>query len=788
MKRATLSSLFCMSIVASTGACGSDDNIEADNGDAGAEDAGEGQGNALLRGPSRGSSIAVSEDGTLLAVANKGTDDVSIYALPDVTEVARVEVGDEPVSVSWAADNKTIFVVNRADGTVSKINNADTDAAAVANTLRVGSEPTHGALSPTGASLYVGNMADGTLSIINTATMELSETLALGGAPYAVCVTNNGDASDDDETIFVTDFYGTPSAGASEGTDLARSGRVFRVSAGDLEIGTTSLAVQDSGIPGFEETKAYPNQLYSCAISGQHLYVTSVGASPAAFAGGTDFHQNLQGLVSAVDIDTGSEVPSRSVSLNSLVAGLSAPKRFVAIPADIAFVEDTEFGYIASMASNSVLRMNWSEDEPVAGASSGASFLATDPSPTGIAITGSTAYVYNEVARSVSVLDLALQETAQQSIAVADQPVAKADQDILRGQKFFNTGLKRWSVNGWVSCAGCHPAGTTDNVTWVFPAGPRQSIDLTATFDKSGSVQRILNWSAIFDEVHDFELNTRGVAGGTGAIVSDNSLNADGTPKAEVRINFVGAGGVANPENGFNIGSSRAVAISGAVPNDWDDIESYIRSLRSPRAASTAGGDAAAGRVVFEAGNCQNCHGGALWTLSERYYEPTLDTDFRTTSLLDTGIANLGSVRADQVSTTDTSLLNVLANDSNGPPARHVCVVRKVGTFGELGPLNRGAAELRQNGGNAQGVDGFNVPSLLGTNTGAPFMHNGAAESLDELLDPTGSFASHLQAGNQVFAPNEQQRLDLIAFLRSIDDTTATIAVPAAQRFCPTGI
>jgi hypothetical protein len=29
----------------------------------------------------------------------------------------------------------------------------------------------------------------------------------------------------------------------------------------------------------------------------------------------------------------------------------------------------------------------------------------------------------------------------------------------------------------------------------------------------------VLNWTGIFDEIHDFELNTRGNSGGVGAIV-----------------------------------------------------------------------------------------------------------------------------------------------------------------------------------------------------------------------------------------------------------------------------
>ena len=52
-------------------------------------------------------------------------------------------------------------------------------------------------------------------------------------------------------------------------------------------------------------------------------------------------------------------------------------------------------------------------------------------------------------------------------------------------------------------------------------------------------------------------------------------------------------------------------------------------------------GDPEAGRVVFEEGGCQNCHGGPLWTLSERYYTPQLDADARTLTLASQGVASI---------------------------------------------------------------------------------------------------------------------------------------------------
>ncbi|NVB43813.1 hypothetical protein G6O69_38820 [Pseudenhygromyxa sp. WMMC2535] len=116
------------------------------------------------------------------------------------------------------------------------------------------------------------------------------------------------------------------------------------------------------------------------------------------------------------------------------------------------------------------------------------------------------------------------------------------------------------------------------------------------------------------------------------------------------------------------------------------------------------------------------------------------DLDERALTLLEAGVSSTGDVRADQLTSTDVSELTVLANDQNGAPARHVCVSRIVGTFDVDGPASHGAEELRQNGATAQGADGYNVPSLLGVGQGAPYLHNGSAESLEELLDPSGDF------------------------------------------------
>lgn len=745
----------------------------------------------FFSGPTKGGPIAASPDGAHLAVVNGISGELTLFALPDLQEEGRVMLGGQPESVAFSPSGEELFAVLREQGSVVRVSGIGGELLIDAG-VGVGSEPGRAALSAAGTRLWVPLWAEGYVLAVDTQSMEIAAEFETGGSPYAVCVTNDLDEDEGDETVFVTDFYGVPKAGAREATDDAREGRVFTIRDGELgELRLPALA--SSGTPGFEATGAYPNQLYSCVVNQDTLYVTSVGASPAAFEGATDFRQNLQGLVHRVDVATLTP-DAQPVDLNALVDALDAPKRFIPIPTDITFAPNSEFAYLSSLSSDSVLRVDFEVSPPTAGSPSGANFLPASQSPVGVAIVGKEMYTANEVGHSISLTSLADQETIVTDIPAGTLPATAAELEALQGQRFFNTGMGRWSTNGWVSCAGCHPFGTTDNVTWSFPAGPRQTVDTSATFSANGTEQRILNWTAIFDEIHDFELNTRSVAGGTGAIVSDTTLNADGSANTAARIDIVGLGGVADPINAFNRGSARGAALTGATPDDWDAIEAYIASIRSPKGSTRLDGDPLAGREIFLEGGCDNCHSGSLWTSSQRSYTPAFnpndgtDNDERTVSLLEVGVTSTGDVRPDQLTSTDTSVLTVLADDTNGAPARQVCTSRIVGTYGAEGATTQGAEELRQNGTQAQGVDGYNVPSLLGVGQGAPYLHNGAAESLEELLEPGGEFSTHLRAGNQVFSPTDEQLADLIAFVASIDDDTEIIPLDSSYDICPDSV
>jgi hypothetical protein len=98
-----------------------------------------------------------------------------------------------------------------------------------------------------------------------------------------------------------------------------------------------------------------------------------------------------------------------------------------------------------------------------------------------------------------------------------------------------NSLRDRLSSEGWQACSSCHFKGLTDGVIWQFAAGPRKSLPLNATFNPhKRSEQRLLNYSAIFDEVEDFEINIRNVSGRLASRIMDNRLRVSSSARCRM--------------------------------------------------------------------------------------------------------------------------------------------------------------------------------------------------------------------------------------------------------------
>jgi YVTN family beta-propeller protein len=773
-----------------SGGSGANGGNGGNGGDVGGGDVGgggAGGGGAVLSRPSKSGSVAINEDDSLVVMVNPGDDSVTIFDTTDDFPVGKVTTGGEPSAVVIHPDGQTAFVANRADATVVKITGLGADATAGAP-VAVGSEPTGLALSPTGARLFVAEHAEGRVSVIDTASMEVIDTIDGPVNPRGLAVTNDGDDEDDDELLIVPEFFGEAQPGG-EAEDDGRRGRVRIYALSDLSAqNPIVLTPVDSGF-GAPSVMTSPNQLYNVAVVGDRIFIPSVSASPAP---PVSFNTNVQPVLYAADLSSFEQDNGElgTQNLARLVRDqITEPtdRLFMADIVDVAFVSD-DIAYVVSRGANVVQRIEFNE---ATGVSIGSSFndqidLGPAPAgsadgcagPTGIAINHAQdrAYVNCWVSRRLGVIDLPVQEQVK-TVESSPAPSTAEAISVNRGLKFFTTGRARWSDGAWSACASCHPDGLTDNITWSFAAGPRQTVSLDGSFSHGPGAQqqRILNWTAIFDEIHDFERNTRGVSGGLGAVTQSTTCGdlASETPSA-----------VPGPPSGLLGTPVKEIQDSQAdnCTTDWDDIDAWVKTVRPPKALqAVAAADVTAGSAMFDQGGCAKCHGGSGWTASRRFWTPSSATN---TSLTGTAFPEsafpVGFPAIWNEHTTEIG-----PEPGTGiVPFQVACAIRNVGSFGVPGdPQASAAVELKANGSTAQGEKGFNVPSLYGLALGAPYLHHGQAATLRDLfVDPT--WQEHLQAGNAVFSPTEAEVDQLVAFLLSIDAAAEEKAIDAGFDVC----
>lgn len=867
----------------------------------------------LLKQPSKGAAIVLTQDETIAVVVNRDVGSVSVLSIsgsyqdkygtvqPKLVRELDLGRGSEPWQVVIGADDDTAYVVLRRDQKLVKIGYLKSSPEVLAS-ADVGSEPTSVALTPSGRVAYVPNWNDGDISVIETESMHAKQPIDLNQAlvdtgylgdvkaraalahPRSITVTNDGDDQDDDESLLVTEYYAQQIAelqADGKNADVNKQGIVYQVSLHDRSTRTIGLAALND--IGFKDTNGeaagcYPNQLQSITLLGNYAYVVSVCAAPEGPEGlklttkecqtvddcrGEDlklvdpvcdvvaqgkpavcqdvanFKTATSPVVSVIDVKSGHEVAYGAQNLAArfdafFKANKVATRRFPVFATDLLFVPGTSVGYVVGNAIDAVFRVVYDGETGMLKdvGSSTSPFINLFPlgkGPVGIAIGSADrkfALVASNTTRNVLAVDfnsqaIALDNEKPINVATAAAPAKDSDEEkIVIGKDLFNTGRARWSLagEGWGSCQSCHSDGLTDNVTWFFGRGPRQSVSLDSSFaSKNALDQRIFNHTSNRDEVADFSINTRTTSGGVGAIVLATStppqnldrIDVDLLKLSELNGSMLAASDPANPL-GLAFDANGKVAVgelmrnpaampAGGVLPDWLDITRYIQTIRTPRAPKNLDHDKVkAGEELFSKyGSCAGCHGGEKWTVSRLFYQPSVATN-QALKVTDFAVPQ-GFPTA--LLPAEDALDRKLVLNAGGESVQ--CVLRNVKTFRNAEP-GVGIAELRndmitlaQGGGNvarpnADGDNnadndpkaniGYNVPSLLGVSTGAPYMHAGNARTLEALL------ASQFSAHHQALAPNfllesnqdtVQEQIDaLVQYLLSIDEQTYPLDLP----------
>ena len=291
-------------------ACGDDPVDSGPKPDAGPGDGAAGDG-GLANQPTkfsranRGSVLDISEDDTILVAANRDVGTISVFdvAGPTLTKRVEVPVCAEPFQVSLTPNGERAFVVCREAQKVVRVDNLRTQPVKGPE-VAVGSEPVGIALTPKATSAYVANWVDGTLMELDTETLAIKTTIDLNAPlvetgvlgtvaprtalahPRSVAITNNKDENENDESVFVTEYFSQtkePLSADGRNADIARQGYVYRVSVKDKTVRAIPLppfndiGIQDhaGGVVG-----CHANQTQAVDVQGSFAYVLSICASP----------------------------------------------------------------------------------------------------------------------------------------------------------------------------------------------------------------------------------------------------------------------------------------------------------------------------------------------------------------------------------------------------------------------------------------------------------------------------------------------------------------------------
>jgi cytochrome c peroxidase len=226
--------------------------------------------------------------------------------------------------------------------------------------------------------------------------------------------------------------------------------------------------------------------------------------------------------------------------------------------------------------------------------------IAVGRAPQGVIVSadGRKLFVNNFMDRTVSVIDInrVVNEGALTAPVLATMNSVAAEKlsaQVLRGKQFFyDAADTRLARDAYISCASCHNDGGQDGRVWDL-TGMGEGLRNTISLRGRSGAQGFQHWSANFDEIQDFEGQIRGLSGGTG-LMTDAQFNT-GTRQQPLGDRKTG------------------------VSADLDALAAYVASLttfdQSPyRNNGALTSDAAAGREIFRAQNCAQCHSGTAFT------------------------------------------------------------------------------------------------------------------------------------------------------------------------------
>jgi DNA-binding beta-propeller fold protein YncE/mono/diheme cytochrome c family protein len=458
--------------------------------------------------PRQSQTLALSADGTLLAVVNPDADSLSIIDTakrqlrreirlgerPRQSASGRYEPALGPRAVDLSADGRLAYVACQESGQLLTV---DTSTGATVSALTVGPEPAAVLLHPSAAAVYVSIYQSSEVLRLPLGESGLPDASAIvrrptTDRPFSLALDESG------ATLYVTRFLLQPGLDLFDAATLQPKGqgaiadvppRGDRLLAHGAARGVYSAAVR----PG---------------ASGQvwlgHLLLATDTAQPEL-----DFETTVFPAVSVRDRSGG---PVEVLSVDSRKPGVDgAFGDIVSGPRALAFTPDGGLALVVDMSSEDVLALD--AEQRV-----GVELVRPLPGdlPQGIVVSpdGRHAYVDERASSDVAVLAIAAdwRSRAVGRVVVDGPPIARLDSadpmpaELRLGQRLFysaNSAEFPLTQNFWVACASCHLEGRSDAVVWLFTPGPRDTPSNAGGVLGTGFLMRnaLRNQVAQYDEI-----------------------------------------------------------------------------------------------------------------------------------------------------------------------------------------------------------------------------------------------------------------------------------------------
>lgn len=437
-----------------------------------------------------GHSSTIAVDGTTVYVVNPDADSVSMVNTVTGT-VTELPLGPTPVvdangNYTPAVMPRALFLLGTHLYVTGQRSGTLYDIALTRGEVR--SAPA--CAEPVGvvaddAAVYVACSADLAVERFDRASLAVTASVQLSSQPWALGWTSDG-------TLAATLFHGG----------------VVRIGFGEAPAAWTVPAVANRGDAriahgeprGFYDVVARPHSTETWVV---HQLLGTDTPQPAL-----DFERTAFPAITVFDHDVpttlstdAQDVPGIDGQIGDVVSG----------PRALAFTSDGELALIVDENSEDVLAMTAGRVE--------ATLLRPLPGhmPEGIAIAADDSVAYIDERNTHDVVVMKITRTPAVSLAVdrviprlASDPMPA---DLRAGQRLFysaNSDQLPITRNHWIACATCHMEGRSDQVTWTFAQGPRDTPTNAGGTLGTGFLFRTADRRTVADYWHTINLEQGG--------------------------------------------------------------------------------------------------------------------------------------------------------------------------------------------------------------------------------------------------------------------------------------